>query len=380
MEELRSKKIIHIFNELKFSGAEMMYAQAGRFFENKGYKLVAISTAKDVGEFAPNLKKNNYSIKHFPLKCLKLNNVLQFVLYFYNFYKYLKKENASVLHIHKSKHFWFFSLCGFLAGYRVIRTVHSVFKNRKVTWLKAVLERYSARKLFGLTFQSIGQSVFENERDYYKNSTVKVNNWFDESKFYPLTDNSEKNKIRAELNIPIDCFVVVSVGGCCDMKNHHHIIKALANLPNSIDIFYLHLGRGETECKEKELTFKCGLESKVRFVGNTTSVRKYLVASDLYLMPSDFEGLGNSALEAMACGLPSILYNVVGLRDLIEDDDLGLLINPNIEGLINSIIKLYKSPTLREEMKIKAITKANKEYSLEHGVESILDLYKLSDK
>src|SRR5690606_33415856 len=108
-------------------------------------------------------------------------------------------------------------------------------------------------------------------------------------------------------------------------------------------------GKGKTECEEKQLSEDLGINGLVRFEGNKDNVRDYLLASDVFVMPSKFEGLGNSCLEAMACGIPVILYNVVGLRDLISNNDNGFLIEPNPQELANKIVLYSDNPQLRKE-------------------------------
>jgi glycosyltransferase involved in cell wall biosynthesis len=375
MSDNKIKKVVHIFNELKFSGAEIMYAQAGNIFHKNGFELVAVSTAEKVGDFSETLSKNHYQIEHLPVPKLKFSNLLRFIKYYFNFYFYLKKEKISVLHIHKSRHYWFFALCAFFARIRCVRTVHNVFKNRKITWIKAYLERLTARKVLGLSFQSIGQSVCENELIYYKNPTTKINNWFDSSKVFPANSANEKLLLRKGLGISETDFVIITVGGCSKIKNHCDVIKAIHSLQGQINCTYLHLGCGEKEDEEKLLAKELGLSEQIKFVGNTQEVRKYLIASDVYIMPSSQEGLSIAAIEAMACGLPSILYNVPGLKDMIHNDDNGLLIPPNLDALCEAILTMKNNDELRNSHSIHAVKFVNQNFEIEKNVKKIIELY-----
>ena len=376
MSDNKIKKVAHIFNELKFSGAEIMYAQAGEIFHANGLELIAISTADAEGDFAEVLAENHYKIEHYPIPKSKVGNLLQFIKYYFNFYLYLKKEKVTVLHIHKSTHYWFFALCACFARIRCVRTVHNVFKNRKVTWIKAYLERLTARRILGLSFQSIGQSVSDNELMYYKNPTTKINNWFDSRKFFPVNSKNEKLMLRKNLGISETDFVIITVGGCSKIKKHSAVIKAIHSLQGKINCTYLHLGCCETEDEEKNLVKELGLSEQVKFVGNTQEVRKYLIASDIYVMPSLFEGLSIAAVEAMACGLPSILYDVPGLRDLIYNDDNGLLIPPKLDELCGAILTMKNNQELRNSCSINAVKFVNDNFAIEKNVNEIIEFYK----
>ncbi|MDV7140202.1 glycosyltransferase family 4 protein [Maribacter sp. TH_r10] len=368
-------RVLHIFNELKFSGAEIMYANAASLFQKKGVEMLVLSTGEQIGDFLPQFEAENIEV-HYRKLSINEANPLRLMSYFQKVYLFVKTNNIEVIHIHRSKHFWFFSLVGFLSGTRTIRTVHNNFKHRKLTWIKGFLERYTATKFFNVKFQTIGRSVYENELHYYKNNSYIVNNWYDSTKFYPLLNLEEKFKIRESLGIAKNQFVIISSGGCSYVKNHHDIIKALAIVDKKIDCVYLHLGQGLTENEEKDLAKQLGVYGKIKFLGNKQNVRDYLIASDVYLMPSQFEGLSIAAIEAMASGLPSVLYNSPGLRDLIDKDDNGLLINPDYKELASSLLQLYYEPNMRLEMGNRAEVFVKNNFSVRKGVDGIMDLYK----
>ena len=59
-------KIVHVLNELKFSGAEIMYVDAARVFQEKGGDLMVVATAPEIGEYAPNFERAGYEVFHKP--------------------------------------------------------------------------------------------------------------------------------------------------------------------------------------------------------------------------------------------------------------------------------------------------------------------------
>ena len=367
-------KVLHVFNEIKFSGAELMFASAAELMQNSKLDLLALSTGVTVGDFSVEFEKRNIKVYHQPLPNDKINPVFIFV-YFFNIFRLLKKEKIDLIHIHRSTFSWFFAFVSFLAKKPSVRTVHNVFKNRKLTWLKGFLERWTSRVFFNLTYQTIGESVFDNELKYYKNPSIRINNWFDEKKFYPAQNLEERNQLRKQLDIPTESFVVISVGGCSSVKNHHDIINAISFLKDQMPIYYLHLGTGKTEAEELALSSHLNILQYIRFVGNTNRVRDYLIVSDLYIMTSRFEGLSISAIEAMACALPSILYNVAGLRDLINNNEEGFLIEPDWNELASKILFLFNNPKLLESKGKMAYKNVIDNFSLNVSVNKILQLY-----
>lgn len=368
-------RVLHIFHEIKYSGAEIMYANAAPLFHQHGIEMIALSTGKEVGDFADHFRNVGIIVNHRNLPNNKYNPIFLFK-YFKKILYYIKEENIDVIHIHRASFFWFFTLTGWLSGKRTIRTVHSVFKHGKFTWLKGYLERLTARKLFGLTFHTIGESVYQNELNYYKNSSVKVNNWVDSKKFYPAISENERLKMRDKLGLPQNKFIIISCGSCTCGKNHHDTIRAFAEIKDQVDCLYIHLGKGQTEQEEKQMAASLNVADRIMFLGNKDNVRDYLIASDVYVMSSKFEGLSGAALEAMACAKPSILYNSPGLRDLVHNNDNGFLVNHAFNEIAEKIIVFIKAPELLQEMGVNAYNHVSENYSMKKGVEGVISLYK----
>ncbi len=155
------------------------------------------------------------------------------------------------------------SFCAWKAGCKSVYTFHNVFRSHWYSYPWHWWLRWCAKHLFGCIFQTISDSVYENERNYYHNNTTKIYNWYGSTRFYPAQAN-EKQEVRESLNIPQNSLVIVSVGGCSPIKRHTDIIKALPEiikvLPNTI---YLHLGEGISLNEEKALAKELNVEKKI---------------------------------------------------------------------------------------------------------------------
>ncbi|MDO5047837.1 MAG: glycosyltransferase family 4 protein [Anaerococcus sp.] len=133
---------------------------------------------------------------------------------------------------------------------------------------------------------------------------------------------------RSELGIDEDSTVIISVGELNSNKNNGVIIKALAGLKRK-DIVYLLCGIGEEEDTLKSLAKRSGLEKQVKFLGYRKDIAELFYESDIFVLPSFREGLSRSLMEAMASGLPCIVSDIRGNRDLIKDGLGGYLCDPN---------------------------------------------------
>ena len=366
-------KILHILHELKFSGAEIMYVDAAPAFREKGCELSVVATAPKLGEYAPYFEKAGYTIFHNPYPPIK--RYLKRIIYHIRFIKFLKQHKYDVVHIHSSNAMWGMALCAWVAGKRSVYTYHSVFSTHFYSYPYHIWLRFTAKHIFKCRFQSISDSVYENEFKLYNNSTTKIYNWYSSNRYYPAI-NGEKTIIREKLGISKDALVLISVGGCSPGKRHSDIVKALPLIlkeyPNTI---YLHLGTGTSLHEEISLTNELKLEEHIRFEGNQTDVRQYLIASDIYLMPSKFEGISLTTIEALACKVPSVLYNVPGLRDFNKTKECSILIDENFEAMAKSVVQLFKDMNKQNEISNNGKNLVDEDYSLKTNVQKIYNFY-----
>lgn len=149
-------------------------------------------------------------------------------------------------------------------------------------------------------------------------------------------------KVRQQLDIDPNAFVIISVGELNDNKNHQVIIKALNGI-NSKRILYVIVGIGSKTIKLKELAEQYGVSSCVRFLGYRKDILELLYASDCFAFPSKREGLGIAAVEALAAGLPLITSNSGGIKDYNINGKTGYICKSNSDKeyteLFNQLIE-----------------------------------------
>lgn len=108
------------------------------------------------------------------------------------------------------------------------------------------------------------------------------------------------------------------------------------------------IGQGEQEPKLKALAIALGISDAVIWTGFRQDIPRMLAATDIYVQPSDNEGLSLSILEAMAAGKPVIATDVGGVREVLTHEETGILIPPGSASAIGSaIIDLLDHPEKR---------------------------------
>lgn len=157
-------------------------------------------------------------------------------------------------------------------------------------------------------------------------------------------------KKRAELSIPLDAFLLISVGELNINKNNSVIISAMEKLRNS-NLHYILCGVGEKQIDLQEQTDKAGLHDNVHFLGYRNDVKELYETADCFVMPSFREGLSRSIMEAMASGLPCVVSKIRGNTDLVMDNNGGFLCSPSeCDEFANAIGSLCRNASLCAEM------------------------------
>jgi glycosyltransferase involved in cell wall biosynthesis len=299
-------RVAHILNELLPSGAESMLVSAAAHWRALGLACDVIATAPRVGPYAAELARAGYGVHHVPVgrwpgDFLRLRNFLRAGAY-------------QVAHQHPEGRGYWLSIAARSAGLAVVRTVHNNFPFDGNLRLRRRLQRRHLRAI-GVRFVAIAPGVAENERERFGNPCELVWNWLDLARFAPIRPD-ERSAARAALGIAPQRKVLLSVGNCSTTKNHAAILEALARLTPRRDLHYLHVGVEDAAASERASAEALGVADRVRFLGWTADVRVPMAAADIFVMPSLFEGLGNAAIEALAVGLPAVLGDCAGLRDL----------------------------------------------------------------
>ena len=137
-------------------------------------------------------------------------------------------------------------------------------------------------------------------------------------------EEADRFAVREELGLQ-GTFVLGHVGRFSPVKNHGFLLEVLKNcfLKEQDQAMgktvLLLLGEGSLKEAVMRQAEDMGLSSRVVFAGNRTDVYRYYAAMDVFLLPSLYEGLPGTAIEAQACGLPGILSDRVTEEALITD-------------------------------------------------------------
>lgn len=181
----------------------------------------------------------------------------------------------------------------------------------------------------------------------------------DPEKFSLKMSEDEKDKLRQEVGISKDDFVLICVGELNDNKNQIMQIEAMRELvKENNNIKLLLAGDGYKKEFLQEKIREYNLEENVKLLGYRTDIPRLFQISNAAVSTSKREGLPVNIIEAQICGLPCIVTDCRGNRDLVQDGINGFVININdVSSLRQEMLDTENIPaiTIRDEFKLNNI-------------------------
>ena len=154
--------------------------------------------------------------------------------------------------------------------------------------------------------------------------------------------------VRAELGLPADAKIVLTAGRYSEQKGHCYLVEAIPAVRERLpDAHFVWVGSGPLEDDLCACIADKDLNACVHLLGKRGDVPELLAASDLFVLPSLFEGLPLIVLEAMAAGKPVVATNVCGSAETVRDRQTGRLVPPrDPDALAGAILEALTQPDL----------------------------------
>ena len=172
--------------------------------------------------------------------------------------------------------------------------------------------------------------------------------------------NEEKRvDSRNSLNLADSELLLGAVGHLCQGKNHIFLLDVLHDLlARDVKAKLIILGKGDMENRLRERGKELGIENELILYGPSDDVPRWLSAMDIYLMPSASEGLGISAVEAQANGLPCLLSDRFPEEVVMTENVWCLPIDKGTDEWVDVLTHLSKRPMINRELGAQSVIDA----------------------
>lgn len=188
----------------------------------------------------------------------------------------------------------------------------------------------------------------------------------------------DRDAVRASVGVAADAPLAIVVAKLMTQKGHAVLLDALPGVLERVQALRVVLvGEGELRVAIEERVSGAGLEDSVTFAGNRGDIPQLLAASDVFVLPSLWEGLPMALLEAMASGLPVVATAVSGTREVVEAGRSGILVPPgDAAALGTALIDVLERPELAASLGAAARSRVEDCYSARAQAKRHAELYR----
>lgn len=296
-----------------------------KMFKDEGYEVHVATNGQEEIPYCD--KKHVVSFERSPFK---LNNLKAIK----NLKKIIEEENFDIIHCHTPMGSVVTRLAARKSrknGTRVIYTAHGFhfYKGApKINWLLFYpIEKWLSR--YTDTLITINEEDYNLAKKKFHSRQIELVHGVgvDPEKFNFEMSDEEKNKLREEIGIAKDDFVMICVGELNENKNQIMQIEAMRELvKENKNIKLILVGEGEKREFLEQKIEEYSLQDNVKLLGYRTDIPQLLKISNLTLSTSKREGLPVNIIEALTVGIPVIVTNCRGNRDLVKDGVNGYVV------------------------------------------------------
>lgn len=374
----KNNKIVYVVTQGEMGGAQRYVFELAQYMKELGYEVVVL-----VGAEKLELKKNldMVGIETKPLKHLVRGiNPLEDVLAIFELQKVFRQLRPALVHLNSGKAGFLGSLAAGLAGIRaVIFTAHGFSFLEPKTWpvklfllLAEKLARPFRKKIITVSDADRKAAIFHKLGGVENIITIHNGLNFEKFKLLP------KNQARQLLHIdPSDkAKLVGTIANLYKTKGLQYLFLAAKKITAQFPLTkFIVLGEGPQRVFLQKKLISLGLEKKVFLLGYLAEASSCLSAFDIFVLPSEKEGLPYTILEAMAAGKPIVATTVGGIPEILFDKQSALLVPPrDPQALTEAIQILLTNPELGNRLG-KTAQRDVQRLSLENTVNKTVSIY-----
>jgi glycosyltransferase involved in cell wall biosynthesis len=355
--------IVHTESSCGWGGQEIRILTEATGMEGRGHRVTLVVPPQ--AQIAPAAEKMGLTVVPLDIERKNLGALWRVITWLWR-----ERRGIDVINTHSSTDSWLVALATRLlpGAPPIVRTRHvssPVNRSPASFWLYQKAARHIA-----VTGEAVRQQL-HRDNGFALDSMTSVPTGIDLERFSPLPPGADRAALRARLELP-DAPLLGILATLRNWKGHAYLLEAIARLPAELaDWRLVVIGDGPQWQKLHRQVESLGLAGRVIFVGNQDNVPDWLRALDVFVLPSyGDEGVPQSIMQAMACGLPVISTPVGGITEAVVADQTGLIIPPrDADALAAALVRLMADESLRARLGAAGLARAGERF----GIARMLD-------
>ena len=362
----RRARVVYLAHAFMVGGAEEMVLNLIRHLPERFEPVVCcIHQAGPIGE---EIRKTGV-----PFRVLGLNPGLRRPGHVAGIARALKDIQPDIVHTFLLTASLYGRFAAMLAGVPIIvGTEVNIYQHKRVA------HAFAERLLMRGTDRVVVSA--ESVREFYIKQVhadaAKVDVIYNAVDWSQLESTTAPAATRASLGVPTDVPLSGIIARLTEQKAHRYLFEALAVTPGLAHLHLLVVGDGHLRDELRSQVERLGLSTRVHFVGARRDLGALLSATDIFVIPSLWEGLPLSMVLAMGAGLPVVATRVAGIPEVVTDGVTGLLVPPaDVPALGAALERLTSNPALRRTIGEAAAAFVRPRFGVDGYVAAVTGLY-----
>lgn len=351
--------VVQVMPEFGLAGAETMCENLTYGLTKLGHKVTVISMYDYHSAITDRLEKSGIDVRYLGKKPGLDIAIIPRIK------KILKEVSADVVHTHRYCAQYAVPAAMLAGVKRKIHTVHNVAEKENGKLARKLNNFFFKHcHLIPVALSELIRDSIVKEYDIDKDKIPVIYNGIDLSKCLPKTDYSIYGN-----------FKILHIGRFSEQKNHVGLLRAFKIFHDKYSDSELWLiGDGEKKTEIERYVAENNLDESVKFLGLQSNVYGYLHDADMFTLPSNYEGMPMTLIEAMGTGLPIVATAVGGVPDILVNQNSAILTDVNVDLVALAFEKCYLNPNMRCQYGHKAKERAWL-YSSQNMCKNYLSIY-----
>lgn len=363
-------KILHVTKKYPNSiggDASAVYNLEKQQNKNR-HKVFILTTNCDEIKNNKNLIKFGIMDNSENLDTITLKRTISLIFLFFRSFKIIKQVRPDIVHSHSIDLGFILSFACSKYKIPIINTCHGIsFNDSQFSIFKRCLELFFLKNGKFNKIITVDPNSLKSFKNNGLNDVIYVPNGADLNTIKENTNSIRGRKIR-----------VIFVGRLEEQKGIKYLIESVKVLKD-IEFELIIIGSGSQETKLRGFVKKYGLDEKIIFLGNKKNkeVLYELLCSDIFVLPSIWEGFPLTILEAWTANLPVITTNVGGISKICKNNKNALIIPPrNPRKIASALLALISNKVLRKKLGKNGNSLVKDKYSWQQIALQIDNIYK----
>lgn len=351
--------VVQVMPEFGLAGAETMCENLTYELTKLGHKVTVVSMYDYHSTITDRLEKSGIDVRYLGKKPGLDIAIIPRIK------KILKEVHADVVHTHRYCAQYAVPAAMLAGVKRRIHTVHNVAEKENGKLARKLNNFFFKHcHLIPVALSELIRDSIVKEYGINKDKIPVIYNGIDLSKCLPKTDYSIYGN-----------FKILHIGRFSEQKNHAGLLKAFKLFhDNHSDSELWLIGDGEKKTEIERYVAENNLDKSVKFLGLQSNVYGYLHDADMFTLPSNYEGIPMTLIEAMGTGLPIVATAVGGVPDMLVNQNSAILTDVNVDLVALAFEKCYLNPNMRCQYGHKAKERAWL-YSSQNMCKNYLSIY-----